>query len=183
MKAFLLIVTGLLTFSPAFAGHHHGHGGHCNVCQSIPGPQGERGEKGDSGDSIVGPAGADGASIKGDAGVDGKAGLNGRDGSDADINHITTINVGVEVRWYDAKHYSLNSGYRYDLNHHGHTIDAAILQIKLGKSYESRQMEAMRKELVAYQAGLAALQSAALDAKMNVTAGPEPTKMVIRGGN
>ena len=58
-----------------------------------------------------------------------------------------TVNVGAEVRWYDWKHVSLNSGYRYDFWHGGHTVDALIVQIKLGRSYEQREMDRMRQEL------------------------------------
>ena len=93
---------------------------------------GTQGPKGDPGDSIVGPAGVDGR--------------DGRDGRDI-RNGATTVNLGVNVRWLDFKHADLSSGYRRDVKHGGNTIDALILGIKVGKSYEQKRIEALEKKL------------------------------------
>lgn len=77
-------------------------------------------------------------------GNDGKDGTNGLNGKDANIDGHTFINVGAMVRWYDWKNVSLNSGYRYDFNHNEHTVDAMIIQIKLGKSFEDRKVSALQ---------------------------------------
>lgn len=100
----------------------------------IAGAQGTQGNTGSKGDV-------------GAAGKDGKDGKDGRDGSDANINNNLFLNVGLNVRWYDWKHVSLNSGYHYDVNHYNHTVDIAIIQIKLGRSYEQREIEKLKKLL------------------------------------
>lgn len=84
---------------------------------------------------------------KGDVGQAGKDGKDGRNGTDATIDNHLFLNVGLGLRWYDWKYVSLNSGYRYDVRHFNHTVDIAIFQIKLGKSYEERLIDQLRKEL------------------------------------
>lgn len=106
----------------------------------LKGAQGVAGTAG-----AIGSTGAQGT--KGTDGKNGKDGLNGRDGKDADIDNTLTVNLGVAVRWYDWKYVSLNSGYKYDVNHGGHTVDAAIIQIKLGRSYEQRELDKIKKFL------------------------------------
>lgn len=99
----------------------------------------------------AGVAGATGAQgVKGDKGLkgnDGKDGLNGKDGKDANIDNTLTVNLGAMVRWYDWKYVSLNSGYKYDFNHGGHTVDAMIIQVKIGRSYEQREIDKLKKML------------------------------------
>jgi hypothetical protein len=102
----------------------------------------------------AGAAGAQGTQgvtgSKGDTGAkgkDGKDGKDGRDGVDANINNNLFLNVGLDVRWYDWKYVSLNSGYRYDVKHYNHTVDIAVVQIKLGRSYEQRELDELKRKL------------------------------------
>lgn len=92
----------------------------CHECkQGMPGPKGDKGDTGNP----------------------------GRDGRDAD-SRSPMVNVGADVRWYDAKHYDVRSGYRYDTRNGAHTIDAVIFGIKIGKSYEQREIEKLAKTLI-----------------------------------
>lgn len=96
----------------------------------------------------AGSAGATGAAgQKGDKGKDGADGKDGRNGTDATIDNHLFLNVGLDLRWYDWKHVSLNSGYRYDVRHFNHTVDIAVVQIKLGRSYEQRELDKLKKLL------------------------------------
>lgn len=109
-----------------------------------PGPQGPQGPAGPTGP--MGPQGLPGiAGEKGDAGNPGENGFNGRDGDHA--LDATRVNLGTSVRWYDWKHVNLTSGYRYDTNHNGHTIDAMMVNFKLGQSYEDRQIAELRSKI------------------------------------
>lgn len=95
-----------------------------------------------------GAAGASGAAgSKGDVGATGQNGKDGRDGTDATIDNHLFLNVGLDIRWYDWKYVSLNSGYRYDVRHFNHTVDMAVVQIKLGRSHEQRELDKLRKEV------------------------------------
>lgn len=119
----------------------------------INGSNGVNGAVGSQGDTGV--AGKDGQN--------GKDGLNGKDGRDADdMNNRLTVNVGAEVRWYDWKHFALGSGYRYDAWHGGHTVDALVFQIKLGKSYEERTALAQDARIKALEAAISRLQAQSL---------------------
>ena len=102
----------------------------------------------------AGAAGAQGtqgaAGTKGDTGDKGKEGTkgkDGRDGTNANIDNNLFLNIGLGVRWYDWKHVSLNSGYRYDVRHFNHTVDIAVVQIKIGRSYEQRELDKLKKLL------------------------------------
>lgn len=90
-----------------------------------------------------GPAGPQGP--QGDKGLDGKDGQNGRDGDDG--YRSPAVNVGADVRWYDAKRFDVRSGYRYDVRNGGHTVDAIILGFKFGKSYEEKLIDSVRGAL------------------------------------
>lgn len=103
----------------------------------VAGATGNTGSKGDTGS--IGKSGNDGKN--------GKDGKNGLDGKDASIDHHLFLNAGLSLRWYDWKHVSLTSGYRYDFNHYNHTVDMLVVNIKLGKSYEQRELEAQKKEI------------------------------------
>lgn len=106
----------------------------------LKGASGAAGATGSTGNTgVKGDTGATGQ--KGNDGKDGKDGLNGKD---ANIDGNTFINVGASVRWYDWKNVSLTSGYRYDLNHHEQTIDAMVIQLKLGKSFEDRKLSKLQ---------------------------------------
>lgn len=99
------------------------------------GPQGTTGSTGKSG--ADGTNGKDGA--KGDAGTPGKDGNNELD--------ALRLNLGIDVRWYDWKHVALTSGYRYDINHGGQTVDMLVVHIKLGSSYEDREIAKLKRLL------------------------------------
>lgn len=93
----------------------------------------------------TGQAGAVGSTgSQGSIGQTGANGTNGTNGSDASIDGHTFINVGASIRWYDWKNVNLTSGYRYDFNHHEHTVDAMIINIKLGKSFEDRKVSELQ---------------------------------------
>lgn len=102
--------------------------------QGVAGSQGSTGAQGNTG-------------AKGATGAQGKNGVNGVNGTDATIDNHLFLNVGLNVRWYDWKYVSLNSGYRYDVSHYNHTVDMAIVQIKLGRSSEQRDLDRLRKQL------------------------------------
>jgi hypothetical protein len=87
-----------------------------------------------------GSAGTQG--VKGDKGDTGAQGAPGDSGLDA-----TRENIGVTVRLYDHKRFSVTSGYRYDVHHHGQEIDMAVLNIKLGKSWEEELIAKQAKRL------------------------------------
>lgn len=108
------------------------------------GTAGTNGSKGDTGE----------AGTKGSQGDKGDKGDSGKPGDDGE-NRLN-VNVGAEVRWYDWKHVALSSGYRYDLQHHGHVVDALVVQFKIGKSYEGRQMEKLRHDILDLQRQAAA---------------------------
>jgi len=129
-----------------------------NGADGTNGVDGANGANGSNGTN-----GNDGASGKdGKAGDKGDPGVKGQDGKPGDdMEHRLTTNIGAEVRWYDSKRFSIKSGYRYDTNHHGHTVDAAILEIKIGKSYEERLIEKQRKEVADLKAEIAKLSAPA----------------------
>lgn len=87
----------------------------------------------------AGPQGPKGDSVMGLKGEKGDA------GQDYDGDHRLTTNVGADIQWYDWQHASIRSGYRYDFNHKGHTVDIGVLTIKVGKSYTDRRIEEMEK--------------------------------------
>ena len=125
MKRITVVAVLLLVSNVAFAWPHH-HGDVVNVTNvtnvtvnNPPGP--------------AGPAGAQG--------------VQGIAGPEASIDNVTTVNVGAGIRWYDWKRVSLNSGYRYDANHGGHTIDAMMVMFKFGSSYEERRIEELKKQI------------------------------------
>lgn len=113
------------------------------------GADGKDGTKGDAG--TVGKDGTNGKN--GETGKDGTNGKDGKDGKagpagiDANIDHGLFVNIGLDVRWYDTKYVAFSSGYRHDLNHHDNTVDALIVHLKLGKSYEQRQLETLEKRI------------------------------------
>lgn len=111
----------------------HGHDRH--HYSVVQGPKGEPGVPGKNG--APGHDGRDGA-----AGRDGLDGKNGEDGLDA-----TRANVGAEIEWHEWKRASLASGYRYDTLHHGHTVDMAILKIRVGPSYAEREIGALNAKI------------------------------------
>lgn len=117
-----------------------------NGTNGVDGQNGTNGVDGQNGvNGTNGTDGKDGA--KGDKGDKGKDGANGKNGTNASMDHNLFLNLGAEVRWYDAKHFSLNSGYRHDLRHHNNTVDIAVIQFKIGRSYEERQLEALKKQI------------------------------------
>lgn len=105
-----------------------------NGSNGATGSQGAQGNKGDKGD-------------KGNKGDKGDTGKNGANGTSANADNQLHLNVGAEVRWYDWKHFALSSGYRYDVRHYNHTVDMAIIQIKIGSSYEEREIQKLKKML------------------------------------
>lgn len=134
---------------PAAAGGHHGHHSQGQIGPQGPvGPQGPQGPQGEAGAAGVdGRNGNDGR--PGDAGAPGATGASGPAGESSDKN--LAVNVGAAVRWYDWKHVNLNSGYRYDIKNSAHVVDALIVGVKLGKSYEEREMAKLRAQMADYE--------------------------------
>ncbi len=125
----------------------------------VPGTTGPAGADGKSAYDLAVLAGYVGymaawlASLNGAKGDTGAKGDKGDKGDKADAPKVDnmenrlTVNVGAEVRWMDFKHFAFASGYRYDINHKGHTVDAMVIQVKLGKSYEEKQLEALKSQV------------------------------------
>jgi hypothetical protein len=143
MKKLLMLLMLMALATPAFAHDDDDEVGPQGP-QGIQGPIGPKGDKGNPGNN-----GANGTNgTNGVNGKDGATGAQGPKGNDGDSGlDATRENVGVTVRWYDWKHFSLTSGYKFDVNHHGHEIDMAVLNIKLGKSYEERRIERLERML------------------------------------
>jgi hypothetical protein len=143
-----LLLAGLvLTLSaPLLADSDHNNGNGNDDCVHSGNCGGTQGPKGDKGaDGLNGTSGLNGArGSTGEAGNNGKDGLNG---SNASINNNLFLNIGAGVRWYDWKYVSLHSGYRYDILHYNHTVDAMVIELKLGKSYETRQQEKLEARI------------------------------------
>jgi len=118
--------------------------------QGIQGPIGPAGKNGVNGqpgtngiNGIQGPAG-----VKGSSGANGTNGTNGTNGKDGDSGlDATHENIGVTVRWIDKQRFFLTSGYKFDVNHHEQEIDMMVLNIKIGSSYEEREISHLRKQL------------------------------------
>lgn len=107
---------------------------------------------------------------QGPVGPAGNPGPMGPSGSDASIENRLETRMGADVRWYDWKHASIHSGYRYDLNHGGHTVDMAVVAVKIGESYQDRQIGILNAKIEALQrmVGVASVSN-------------EPIKSTIRG--
>lgn len=107
------------------------------VCQAhgpVQGPQGPAGPQGP-----IGPQGPVGIGIPG---ANGKDGVNGKDAE----THTKLIG-GVDVRLLDYKHLALHAFNDYNLRDgHNDSIGARIV-IKLGESYEEREMANMKKQI------------------------------------
>ena len=88
--------------------------------------------------------------VKGDTGAQGQKGDKGVSGDNGD-NRLN-LNVGASVRWYDWKYVNLTSGARYDIRHYGWQVDMVMFNVKIGKSYETRQTEALNAKLEALEA-------------------------------
>lgn len=157
-----LLVVLMFLSSPAFAfGHFHWH----HFRQGPPGPQGPAGPAGADGtngapgsDGQAGPAGtngqvgADGAA--GSAGASGAPGTAGTNGSDANTDNSLFWGVGTDVRWYDAKYWGLHTTYTHDFNH-GQNAVFGIIAVKIGKSYEEKEMEQLKYLLANTQEAMA----------------------------
>lgn len=133
MKRFLIAAfVYALAYTPLYAGGHHGQ-----TWTNIG--KGEKGDKGDPG--LPG--------VQGDPGSVGAQGLPGANGSSGGQAHdITRIQAGAEVRWYEFdNHVSLNSGYRYDWNHGGHTVDAMIVGFQFGTSAADRKIQLLMEKI------------------------------------
>ena len=144
------IAVSILLFAiPAISVANCGNGDpNGNGCTGSTGAQGATGPQGLTGATgASGTNGATGAAGKtGAQGVQGAQGLAGDSGLDA-----TRENVGVTVRWHDWQHFSVTSGYKYDVRHQGQEIDIAVLNIKLGKSSEERQIDQLKSEVLKLQ--------------------------------
>jgi len=77
-------------------------------------------------------------------GPPGPAGQNGTNGEDADGQ--LSINLGLSARLYDAKYWQINSAYTHDVYHGGNAL-WGLVGLKIGKSYEQKEMKQLRAAL------------------------------------
>lgn len=104
----------------------------------ITGPQGPVGPQG--------PAGKNGTNgTNGVNGVNGKAGINGVNGQNAQDESSVSMAVDTAVRLYDSKYIQLQAFNMY-AGRDGDTFGARLV-VKLGSSYEERQLKALRLQL------------------------------------
>jgi len=104
--------------------------------------------------SIPGLAGLDGQDgkdgVNGQDGVKGETGTAGKDGVNGTNAKVPAIDprMDVEVREYDSRHWSMSSyasfGFQSGTSRY---IVGQKLTLKLGKSYETKQMELLEKKL------------------------------------
>lgn len=168
-RKLLAIVVVLSLTTPLYAGGWGTGWGHHKGCdkkghkdnKGKPGPQGPVGPQGPSGQN--GENGQNGLNGEdGQNGKDGATGAQGPQGDSANIDHTLRVNMGAEVTWYDWKSVALKSGYKYDFNHHDNTVDALVVQFKVGPSYEQRRIKEQETQIAALSAAVLALQLQAL---------------------
>jgi hypothetical protein len=126
---FGLLLLGL--FLAGYAGANDG--------DETPGPTGPQGPQG-----IQGVQGKQG--VAGNNGTNGAKSAPGVNGTDANIDNTLTAGVGVGVRLYDAKYVSLGTLYTHDFVHSGNSM-FGIVTFKLGKSYEEKEILALKRKL------------------------------------
>ena len=146
-----LIIIPLLTgMGYANCGNDNGNG---NGCSGDTGPQGPAGPQGNSG--VNGTNGTNGNN-----GTPGTAGTNGVNGKDGATDHAALLVLDTAVRLYDGKYVQWQLFNVYSLNrHNAHDIGEEIqnsrnfmfgtrIVLKLGSSYEEREIAKLRKELL-----------------------------------
>jgi hypothetical protein len=114
--------------------------------QGPQGPQGAQGNAGTNGtNGSVGPTGATSAS--GTQGAPGAQGVQGPQGPAAEIN-VPAIDprLEVEIREYDSRHWSLSSFGSFGMQSGtSRYIVGEKLTLKLGKSYEEREIDRLKR--------------------------------------
>lgn len=147
MKSFVYAVAlSLALAGPALANCGNGNG-NGNGCSGEQGPQGPEGPQG--------PAGSDGQDgLNGTNGKDGVKGDKGDTGAPADTSAKLVLDTAV--RLYDGKRLQLQLFNVYALDRHvGHDVlggarnhmFGARIVLKLGTSYEERQIAKQQKEI------------------------------------
>lgn len=143
MKKLLTVVFAVALVGPSIAFAHGGGdddgGSSCPTCTTCPvGATGAAGINGTNGTN-----GTNG--INGINGVNGAAGINGQDGKDAETH--TKLIGGVDVRLLDYQHIAIHAFDDYNLRDgHNDSIGARVV-VKLGQSWEERQMAIMQKQI------------------------------------
>jgi Collagen triple helix repeat (20 copies) len=114
--------------------------------QGAQGPKGDPGSNGHNGtNGTPGAAGSQG--VAGDKGSTGDTGAIGPQGTSADVPSIDP-RLGVEVREYDSKHWSISSSASFGMsNSTARYIVEEKLTLKLGRSYEERRIDELERKL------------------------------------
>ena len=168
MKKSIVVVLLVLFSIPSWSSESHKHKSGCTVCP--PGPAGPTGPAGP-----VGPAGADGAA--------------GAHGSDADSDGSFAAGWGVDGRFYDAKHFSLNTVFTHDVRHDNKAV-FGMIHLKFGDSYESREIEKLKYLLANTQQALEGMRGELAAKQPVIVTHPtteipvnpiQPTPVTIRG--
>ena len=115
-----------------------------NGVNGTNGSNGSNGAVGASGSN--GSAGATGK--VGATGAKGDQGIQGAQGSAADVPAIDP-RLNVKIREYDAKHWSISSFASFGIQSGtSRYIVGQELELKLGKSYEEKRIDALERKLI-----------------------------------
>src|ERR1700676_2557693 len=134
MKKLLLMYLALLTFgiNPVYANDED------VGPQGPPGPVGATGPKGTAGNN-----GSNGTN--GTTGATGPQGVAGAPGQDVSAQTQAVASVGLRV--FDEKYASLIVYDKYSMTQDHNSEAGFMVMFKLGSSYESREIEKLRKEI------------------------------------
>jgi hypothetical protein len=163
-RAIMTLVLMLGVLGKTLAGNEHGHKGEkCDITPIVQPKDGVDGKDGRDG--------IDGVGQPGRAGVDASA-----DAYHDDRGRMA-VNVGAAVQWHEwDNQISINSGYRYDLNHGDHSVDAIIIGYRFGKNASDRKIDALQAQVAALTGYVAMAQKDS--AKALAIAGAPPRETV-----
>lgn len=118
-----------------------------NNISLTPGPTGATGATGNTGNTgATGNTGSVGKT--GNTGAQGVQGIQGPKGDSAEVPSVDP-RLGVEIREYDSKHWSISSGASFGMQSStARYIVQQTLTLKLGSSYEEREIAKLRQEIL-----------------------------------